>query len=81
MLRFLIFLFLAYLLYRFIAGFLIPVYRTTRQVKKGFREMQEKMNEELRRREQERAGYQQATSQKQESRHVESDYIDFEEIK
>ncbi len=34
---------LAYLLYKLVFGFIIPVYRTTRKVRRSFKEMQEKM--------------------------------------
>ena len=51
-LRYLLYAFLAYLAYRFIFGFLIPVARTTRQVKKQFdavrNQMQEQMQEQMR---------------------------------
>ena len=56
--------------------FIIPVYRTTRRVKKGFREMQEKM--------QQHAGqYNEANTPKQNStgNSVAGDYIEFEEVK
>lgn len=42
--KYLFYIFLAYSLYQFIFKIAIPIYRTTRQVKRGFREMQEKMN-------------------------------------
>ena len=35
-----------YFLYRFITGFVIPLYRTTRQVKKQFGAMREQMEQE-----------------------------------
>ena len=78
MLQFLLYAFLAYILYNLIFKFIIPVWRTTRQIKKGFREMQEKMNSQM--------GGQDPFGQgapprqsKPEAR--KGDYIDFEEIK
>ena len=68
--------FLIYLLYQVVFNFIIPVYRTTKQVKKGFREMHEKINEQGRH--QEKAA--QASSNKSSQEPV-GDYIDFEEIK
>ena len=57
---------------------IVPVYKTTKQFKKGFRQMQEKMNEQ----------YQQQQSQAQStsagsgtSKVPAGDYIDFEEVK
>lgn len=41
MFRALFYILLVYLGYQFIFNFLIPVYRTTQQVRKGFREMSE----------------------------------------
>ena len=41
--RYLLYAFLLYLLYRFIVGFVIPVFITTRQMKKQFREMSGRM--------------------------------------
>jgi len=45
-LSFLFYFFLAYMLYRLIFNFILPIYRTTRKVRKGFRDMQEKMNQQ-----------------------------------
>ena len=75
--RILLYIFLAYILYQFIFKFIIPVYITTKQVKKGFRDMQEKMNEQ--------GKQQQASEQKNPKdsspKEKVGDYIDFEEIK
>jgi len=43
MFRALLYIFLIYLAYQFIFNFLIPVYKTTQHVRKGFREMSERM--------------------------------------
>ncbi|HEV7333933.1 MAG TPA: hypothetical protein VGN63_23065 [Flavisolibacter sp.] len=75
-LSFLFYAFLLYLLFKLVVNFILPVYRTTKQVKKSFREMQQKMQE------QQSAAYQQQQNQpspkKQEPL---GDYIDFEEVK
>jgi hypothetical protein len=68
--------FLIYLLYQLVSNFIIPVYRTTKQVKKGFREMHDKMNEQARR-QQDAA---EVPSNKS-TREPVGDYIDFEEVK
>ena len=44
MLTYIFYFFLAYMLYQLVFKFIIPVYRTTRQVKRSFRSMQEQMN-------------------------------------
>lgn len=67
--------FLAYLIYQLVFRFIIPVVRTTRRVRRSFREMQERMQ-------------QQHTTPVQEHNRVHTtpkgdgeDYIEFEEIK
>jgi len=68
--------FLIYLVYQLVFNFIIPVYKTTKQVKKGFREMHDKMNEKAR--DQQNAA--EASSNSSPKKSV-GDYIDFEEIK
>ena len=67
--------FLVYLLYRLIFHFIIPIYRTTRQVKKSFRTMQEQMRQNT-----ETQGHPQNAQKKPGATKV-GDYIDFEEVK
>ncbi len=77
--KYVLFALLAWFLYQLVFKLIIPVYRATRQIKKGFRQMQEKMNEQ----------YQQQQAQAQPSANPASgnqkapsgDYIDFEELK
>ena len=72
--------FLVYLLYRLIFSFIIPLYRTTRQVKKSFRNMQEQMRQQT-------DSHGQHHTQQSQPQHKKSginkvgDYIDFEEVK
>jgi len=70
--------FLVYLLYRLVFHFIIPVYRTTKQVKKGFREMQEKMYQQNN---QPFSDNSSTTKTKSTGDKQMGDYIDFEEIK
>lgn len=75
--RFLIYVFLFYLAYKFLFEFVLPVYRTTRQVRRGFRNMQEKMQQSA-------GGFgQQARPEKEKQTHKgrTGEYIDFEEVK
>ncbi|TMI72602.1 MAG: hypothetical protein E6H09_09445 [Bacteroidetes bacterium] len=75
MLRFLLYLLLGWLAFNFIFRFVIPVYRTTRQLKKKFREMHDHMQEE-------RVNQtQQSAQRKSTPQATGKDYIDFEEIK
>jgi len=77
MFRVLLYIFLIYLAYQFIFKFIIPVYKTTQQVKKSFRKMHDNMNDF--------ANGQQASSQKGQSSNAPKEpvgeYIDFEDIK
>ncbi len=72
-------LFLWYLLYKFIFGFVIPVFRTTRQVKRQMNDMQARFNQQ-----QTQQSSASTTSQskqpKQKSNHSD-DYIEFEEVR
>ena len=76
---------LAFILYRFVTGFLIPVVRTTSQVKKQFNAMRQQM-------EQAQQQYQQQAQAAQASRpsnapgakgkyDIEGEYIPFEDVK
>jgi Sec-independent protein translocase protein TatA len=77
-LRILLYVFLAYLLYKIVFGFIIPVYKTTRQVKKGFREMHKRMSEQMNAQQNYST---QAAPQPSSQNEKKEDYIDFEEIK
>lgn len=70
-------LFLLYILYKLIFDFIIPIYQTTKKVKKQFGDMHNKMQEQMNTFNQQQNNAQQA---KQEPVKKE-DYIDFEEIK
>ena len=65
-------------LYQFIFKLVIPVYRTSRKIKQGFREMQEKMNEQYRA---QQPPSQETTQPKSSAKAPAGDYIDFEEVK
>ena len=77
MLAFLFYCFLAYLAYNIIFKFIIPVYRTTKQVKKGFRDMQERMQQGSG----QQNGYTQNNTHPSEPATKTGEYIDFEEVK
>ena len=77
MLRYLFYAFLIYLAYRLIFHFIIPIYKTTKQVKKQFREMHGQMEDHLN-----QQANQQTMPPKQEDKKAQAgDYIDFEEVK
>ena len=78
-LSFLFYTFLFYVLYKLVVNFIIPVYRTTKQVKKSFRDMQEQMQQHQ---QQQSAAYQQQQQPPSpKKQHPLGDYIDFEEVK
>ena len=78
MLRYLFFAFLIYLAYRLVVHFIIPIYKTTRQVKKQFREMHSRMQDNM----SQQPPYQQyATPATENKKKQAGDYIDFEELK
>ena len=69
-------IFLLYLLYKFIFDFIIPIYQSSKKIKKQFGEMQEKMQGDLKNYQSPQKAPPQETVSKKEG-----DYIDFEEIK
>ena len=71
-------LFLLYLLYKFIFEFIIPVYQTTKQVKRKMYEMQENMKNQQQAQSNRPQTTQNADSQK---KNIDSEYIDYEEVK
>ena len=73
-------LLLIYLLYKLIFDFIIPLYKTTKRVKKQFGEMQSKMQEQMKAYNQQQQQQQQKTAVKPEPIKSE-EYIDYEEIK
>lgn len=70
-------LILLYILYKLIFDFIIPVYQTTKKVKKQFGEMQNKMEEQMKRNSQQQTSPVNAPEKKP----VNEDYIEYEEIK
>ena len=77
--RILLELFVLYMLYKLIFDFIIPVYRTTKQVKKQFGDMSAQMQEKMN---QQKQAYAHSTSVKQEkTSSPKDDYIEFEEVK
>jgi hypothetical protein len=67
-------LFLIYLLYKFIFDFIIPIYESSKKIKRQFGEMQEKMDNDIK-------NYQGHSGPAQPTPKKEDDYFDFEEIK
>lgn len=78
--KYVLYAFLLYILYVFVFKLVIPVYMASRRFKKGFREMQNKMNEQFQQQQQQynsaSAGTKPVTPKA-----PAGDYIDFEEVK
>lgn len=78
MIKALVQLFLLYLLYKLVFDFIIPLYQTTKQVKKKVTQMQKDMNDHI----QQSNTYQNnAAPKNQPAASKTDDYIDFEEVK
>ena len=74
MIRVIIELLALYLIYVLIFDFIIPIYRTTGQVKKKVNEMQEKMNNQ-------QSNFQGEPNKSASNKPPKEDYIDYEEVK
>jgi hypothetical protein len=72
-------LFLLYILYKLIFDFIIPIYQTTKKVKKQFGEMHNKMQEQMNTFNQQQNSSARNTTTAEPAK--KEDYIDFEEIK
>lgn len=66
-----------YVLYQFIFKLVIPVWRASRKIKQGFREMQSRMQEQM----QQQQAAQQQQSPAREPKHKAGDYIEFEDVR
>ncbi|MDQ2718190.1 MAG: hypothetical protein M3Z26_00305 [Bacteroidota bacterium] len=69
-------IFLIYIFYKLIFDFIIPVYQSTKKIKKQFGDIQSKMQNDM-------TAYQnrQKTAQPEPSVKKDEDYIEFEEVK
>ncbi len=76
--KYVLYFILIYIAYLFIFRLVIPVYMASRKIKKGFREMQSKMEEQLRKQQGQQP---QPAPTNTETKHKAGDYIDFEEVK
>jgi Sec-independent protein translocase protein TatA len=74
-------LFALYILYKLIFDFIIPVAKTTKEVKRQFSDMSQQMQEKMNQQQaaQQQTNYSGTTSTAPKSQH--DDYIDFEEVK
>ena len=73
-------LFLLYLAYKLIFDFIIPVYKTTKQMKQKMADLHEKMQNQQRQNSSASTSAS-STSAKPQTKSVAGDYIDYEEVK
>ncbi len=74
-------LFLIYVFYKLIFDFIIPVYRSSKKIKKQFGEMQSKMQSSMNSFQNQQKPSQHKPSQPEFPVEKEGDYIEFEEVK
>ncbi len=68
---------LIYIIYKVVFDLIIPVYKTTQKIKKGFRNMHGQMQDQMDQKQPPR----QSASAKPAKKEKAGDYIDFEEVK
>jgi hypothetical protein len=71
--------FFIYIIYRFVFEFLIPVYKATQKIKKGFRDVQEKANDNMNFQQQKPPTGNTGTDPGQ--KETLGEYIDYEDVK
>jgi hypothetical protein len=76
--KYVLYAILLYLAYQFVFNLVIPVFLATRKIKKGFREMNARMEEQMRQKQGQQAAPGQGTPPAKEPL---GDYIEFEEVK
>lgn len=83
MLRLIVAIIVGWILYKLIFEFIIPVYRSTKVVRRQMRDMQQHMQEQFRQQQQYQQPQQQAPPRPAETapQRDKGDYIDFEEVK
>jgi hypothetical protein len=79
--KIILYAFLIWFLYTLITKFIIPIYRTTREVKKKFREMRQTMEDQQRQQQGAQNPFSSSNAPKSQPKESTGDYIDFEEIK
>ena len=80
MIRVLLIILGVYILYKLIFDFIIPVYRTSRDIRRQFKDMNQQMQDRMNQANQ--ANQRQASPQEQKKKPAsDKDYIDFEEVK
>jgi hypothetical protein len=79
MLKIIFYTFILWLLYKLIFDFIVPIYQTTRQVRRQMGDIQDRMRQQFE--EQQQAAEPQRPQHTTAKKADKSDYLDFEEIK
>jgi hypothetical protein len=79
MLKIIFYTFILWLLYKLIFDFIVPIYQTTRQVRRQMGDIQDRMRQQFE--EQQQAAEPQRPQATAAKKADKSDYLDFEEIK
>ena len=80
LIKLLFYIFIGYILYRLVFGFIIPVYNSTKQVRRQMRDMQEHMRNQYQQQQQQNTPPPPPRKEPAKPRDK-GDYLDFEEIK
>jgi hypothetical protein len=78
MMRYILYAILVYLAYRFIFHFVIPIYFASRKIRKGFKEMRSRMEEQMNPK---RADASPPSAEPQRPKPASEDYLDYEEVR
>ena len=78
--RILLYSILFYFLYQLVVGLIIPVFKTTRRMRKDFNDIKTRMNEFMND-PQQNENKQYSSKEHSETKNKSEDYIDFEELK
>ena len=82
MLKLIFYIFIGWILYKLVFDFIIPVYRSTKHVRRQVRDMQQHMQEQIRQQQQQQQPSQASPRAAEPVRQRDKgDYIDFEEVK
>ncbi len=81
MLRLIFYIFIGWILYKLVFDFIIPVYRSTKHVRRQVRDMQQHMQEQFRQQQQQQQQAPPRPAEPVARPRDKGDYIDFEEVK
>lgn len=81
MFKILFYFFIFYLLYKLVFDFILPIYKSTKQVRNKINQMQQQQEAFMRQQQQQQNQYQQRANTSSRSETDSKDYIDFEEVK